>query len=271
MYGEPVGRKVHVVLDGKPTWEAYGLRAAQEDILEEGFKSFDREKQQNVEDVEGALWTTEGINETRLSASDRTRLESGEVNPSHLTRKVVGVDPATTSKGTSDETGIVGAGKWPADSHGVEHGVVLKDESGTYTPSQWGRRAVRMHDRLDAKAIIAEKNQGGEMVQDTIENAAKALWREGRRQSPRVNVVLVSVHDGKRVRADPIAQKWEEETAHIMGSLPELEHEMTTWDGSDGGASPNRIDAMVQGLTHLLLKTSHPKRKGSVVRSTASY
>ncbi len=160
------------------------------------------------------------------------------------------IDPATTTKKSSDDTGIIAAGR-TAD----KHGYVTHDETGRYTPSQWGRRAVLLADRTGASRIVAESNQGGEMVRQVIETAAKELHAEGLRSTPSITVVLVHASKGKRARAEPIAQRYEEKTIHHVGTgLTALEDEWTTWDASDGSESPNRIDAATWALTDLLIK-----------------
>lgn len=255
-FSEEFGRKIHIVTGGTPTWSAYTLEDAQEDILEEGFRAFDREKQHNVKDVEGALWTTDLLNETRARWADedeQTSVDGRVIRRSDLTRTVVSVDPATTSNTTSDETGIGAAGRTSGGDRQAPHGYVTHDLSGTYKPSVWARKAVMLHDRIGADCIVAEKNQGGEMIDNVLQGAAEKLHEEGLRDAETVDVELIPVHDGKRVRADPIAQRFEDHTAHIVGDLPGLEEEMTTWDGSDGSASPNRVDWMTQALTELML------------------
>lgn len=238
---EELGRRVHIVTGGEPTWGAYTLEDAQEDILEEGWRAFDREKQQNVKDVEGALWSTDLLNETRVADAPE------------FTRTVVGVDPATTSKDTSDDTGIIAAGRTSGDAGKAAHAYVTADETGTYKPSVWGRRVVALHDEIGADCVVAESNQGGEMVQHVIEGAARAMYEDGTRGTPNIKVKLIHVHDGKRVRAEPVAQLYEEHTAHHVGEWPSLEEEMTTWDASSGQASPNRIDGLGLALTELML------------------
>ncbi len=232
-----VEKKTHVITGGVPTWSGCDLTVCQAEIFKFGFKAFKREKQHEVGDVEGALLTSEQISRV-------TR----EYALSVITRSVVGVDPATTSKKSSDDTGIIGAGR---DADG--HGYVTDDETGRYTPAQWGRRAVLLHDRIGADRIVAESNQGGEMVQSVIETAAKELHEEGERDSPDVVVVLVHASKGKRARAEPIAQLYEEHKVHHVDTgLTALEGEWTTWDASDGSESPNRIDATVWALTDLV-------------------
>lgn len=234
--GETLERNIHVIRSGTPTWSAFDLETCQQEIVDLGWKAFDREKQNNVKDVEGALWSTDLINATRVSSV-----------PDDITRTVVAVDPASTSKNSSDETGIIGAAR---DSR--QHGYVLADESGTYKPAQWGRKVVLLHDRLGAACVIAEKNNGGEMVEHVVVTAAKELHQEGLRDTADIVVTLVHASKGKRARAEPVSQKYDEHTVHHVGDIPGLEEQMTTWDASDGSESPDRVDALVWGMTDLL-------------------
>lgn len=242
--GDPLNRRIHIITGGDPTWEAFDLETCQQEIIDLGWRAFDREKQNNVKDVEGALWATELINETRISKEELPK----------LIRKVVAVDPAATSKESSDETGIGTSGR-----SAIGHGFVLEDHSGHYSPAEWGRKAVQLHDRIGADCIVAESNQGGEMVEDVIKNAAKKLFDEGARETPAIKVKLIHAKDGKRVRAEPVAQMYEEAAIHHVGSFPELEDQMTTWDASDGSASPDRLDWMVYSMIDLGITKTRQK------------
>lgn len=230
------GRTVKFIVGGEPTWKAQTVETCQNYILNFGFGAFDREMQHNVLDVEGALWTTETLALTRIEAMESPR----------LSRRVVAVDPATTSKTSSNETGIIGCGRTP-----TRHGYILADQSGILTPAQWGRRAVRLHDAIGADCIVAEKNQGGEMVESTIRNAAAALHREGLRSTAKIRVKLIHAVEGKRARAEPVAQMYQERCVHHVGEFPDLEVQMTTWNAADGSESPDRIDALVLGMKEL--------------------
>ena len=232
---EVEGRVVKWITGGEATWpEGMPIETCQRFIIDFGWRSFDREMQHNVKDVEGALWTTDLINSTRVK----------EAPP--LTRIVVAVDPATTSKDSSDETGIGAIGR-TAD----HHGYVLEDQSGHYSPAEWGRRAVRLHDNLGADCIVIEDNQGGEMAEHVVTNAARKLFEEKLRKTPSVRVKRVHASKAKRARAEPVAQMYEEGMIHHVGDLRGLEEQMTTWDASDGSESPDRVDWLVWGATEL--------------------
>lgn len=189
-----------------------------------------------LDDTPGALWTL-----TTLDAS-RVRDEPD------LQRTAVAVDPATTSGDEADETGIVGGG---VASTG--HGYTLADRSLRGSPDEWGRAAVLLHDELEAAFVVAEANQGGEMVEFVVKAAAAALHREGKRKSATIVVKLVHASKGKRPRAEPVAQLYEQARIHHVGTLSALEDQMTTWDASSTAESPDRVDALVWLWTELLV------------------
>jgi hypothetical protein len=148
---------------------------------------------------------------------------------------VVGVDPTTTSGG--DECGIV------ADGEAAEHLYVLSDDSLQGSPETWARAAVTTFHKWHANFIVAEKNQGGEMVEFTIHQIDAS-----------VPVKLVHASQGKEARAEPIVPAYEQGRAHHVGLFPFLEDEMCQWQ--HGMPSPNRLDAHVYAASELLL-TSH--------------
>jgi phage terminase large subunit-like protein len=181
-----------------------------------------------LQDVEGAKWTTALIEASRVTLAD--------VPP--LKRIVVGVDPQGQS-GIGSATGIVAAGIGRPEGADVDHGYVLDDGSGDYTPNGWARRVLSVYGERKGDRIVAEVNFGGAMVESTIKTVD--------RNAP---VKMVSASRGKLVRAEPIAALYEQKRVHHVGGFPELEDEMTGYDGN--GPSPNRMDALVWALTDLL-------------------
>jgi phage terminase large subunit-like protein len=177
-----------------------------------------------IEDNEDALWRRDWIERARLRAVPQ------------LSRIVVAVDPPAGLKG--DECGIVVAGR---DANG--EGYVLADRSaGGLTPNQWAARAIDAFAEFRADAIVAEANQGGEMVRSVLSQAMA--------NAP---VKLVHATRDKRSRALPIAALYERGLVHHVGALPELEDQMCSYDGS--GPSPDRMDAAVWGLSELFPMT----------------
>lgn len=195
-----------------------------------------------LDDTPGALWALDRIHAARVAEAPALR------------RVAVAVDPATSSGEDSDETGIVGGG---VDAQG--EGFVLADRSVRGSPEEWGRAAVALLDELEADFIVAEKNQGGDMVASVIRAAAAELHRQGKRTSPQVVVKLVHASRGKRPRAEPVAQLYEQGRVHHVGILAALEDQMTTWDASDPRAdSPDRMDALVWLFTELMVDEALP-------------
>jgi len=157
-----------------------------------------------------------------------------------LKRIVVGVDPSVgPGKAGGDECGIVVAG---LGFNG--HYYVLEDASALLSPRDWGRTVGAKHQDWQADKIIAEQNNGGQMVEDTIRNTNEAL-----------PVKLVHASRGKIIRAEPISALYEEGLVHHVGMFPELETEMVTFTGDPKQKSPNRLDALVWALTELSDKT----------------
>ena len=176
-----------------------------------------------LDDVPGALWVREQIDKMRVRLAP------------DMSRVVVAIDPAVTSGEGSDETGIVVAGK------GVDGDYyVLADRSCRMSPHGWATRAVVAFDDFKADRIVAETNNGGEMVELTI-------------RTVRENVPYVSVHAsrGKRTRAEPIAALYEQGKVHHVGALPELEDQQCSFLPEGNEKSPDHVDALVWALTEL--------------------
>jgi phage terminase large subunit-like protein len=187
-----------------------------------------------LEDIPGALWTRDVIDNNRRPEA-----------PKDLIRIVVAIDPAATSHEGSDETGIVAVG-YAKDEEGTQRGYVLADASCKGKPEEWARAAVALYHELDADRIVAESNQGGEMVESVI----KAVDRN-------VPVTLVRASRGKRVRAEPISALYEQGRVHHVGRFDSLEDQMCLFSGETGrsaGDSPDRVDALVWGVSALFEK-----------------
>jgi phage terminase large subunit-like protein len=182
-----------------------------------------------LEDTPGALWT--------LDMLDRSRREHAP----DFQRIVVAVDPAVSTKEGSDETGIVVAGK---DDRG--HGYIIEDLSGRYQPAEWAKTAVEAYRRHSADRIIAEVNQGGDLVESTI-----------RMIDSEVPFTAVHASRGKYIRAEPAATLFERNRVHLVGNFPLLEDQLTQFtpdmDRVRSG-SPDRADAMIYAITELLVE-----------------
>lgn len=177
-----------------------------------------------LDDIEGALWTHNLIEETRLTRDNEKTYKT----------IIVAIDPAVTSGEASDETGIVVVGK----DHNNEY-YVLEDVSGKYSPDKWGRLAIQTFYEWEADRIVAETNNGGDLVERLLRSIDE-------------NIPYRSVRAtrGKMLRAEPIAALYEQKKVHHCGAFPELETQMCTYVGQVK-PSPDRLDALVWGLTEL--------------------
>lgn len=159
----------------------------------------------------------------------------------NFSRVAVAVDPATTNNTESDETGIIVAGKRGKNKGGTYY--VLDDLSGRYSPHGWASKAIKAYHTYQADRIVAEKNQGGDMVKTTIQDLEQ------------VPVKLVNATRGKDTRAEPIASIYEQGRAYHLDDpedrdkFEQLERQYTRW--VPGEASPDRLDAAVWALTYL--------------------
>lgn len=166
-----------------------------------------------------------------------------------LRRIVVAVDPPATATKRSDACGIVAAG---IAGDGTIY--VLADASRTGArPHEWARAAVALYERLEADRIVAEVNQGGDMVEAVIRAVA-----------PAVPVRAVRATRGKWVRAEPVAALYEQGRVRHAGSFAALEDEMCDFgpDGLANGRSPDRLDAMVWAVTALTAPAAEPRVRG---------
>nr|WP_305953020.1 phage terminase large subunit [Beijerinckia mobilis] len=179
-----------------------------------------------LEDTPGALWS--------LAMIEAARIEPRELPL--MRRVVVAIDPAVTANEDSDETGIIVAGLGQDG-----HGYVLEDASGKMTPTEWARRAVSLYHRYRADRVIAEVNQGGALVENTLRVIDE-------------NVAFRAVHatKGKILRAEPVSALYEQGRVHHAGTFPELEDQMVTFAGGSAD-SPDRLDACAYALTDLMV------------------
>jgi predicted phage terminase large subunit-like protein len=187
-----------------------------------------------VEDRTDALW-------------NRAALEAACGEYGELRRVVVAVDPPASSRRSSDRCGIVVAG---LEQNGKA--VVLQDATmEAAKPQEWAARVVALFHQYEADAIVAEVNQGGEMVATVLRTVDAA-----------VPVREVRASRGKWLRAEPVASLYAQGRVVHARRFPELEDEMCDFgpDGLSGGRSPDRVDALVWALTELLLgKSGRPR------------
>ena len=166
-------------------------------------------------------------------------IEQARVRPDaniFLERIVVAIDPAISVNEDSDETGIVVAGL------GVDgDAYVLGDSSGKYLPHEWAGRAIADFRAHGADRIVAEINQGGQMVESTI-----------RAVNPNVPLTLVHASRGKLVRAEPVSALYEQRRVHHVGMFEKLEDQLCSY-APGVVKSPDRMDALVYAITDLML------------------
>ena len=179
---------------------------------------------QLLEDTPGALWTRQLIEDTRVTKAP------------DLDRIVVAIDPSATSGG--DEAGIIVAGAVGQGEN--RHGYILDDRSLQGSPKTWASAAVAAYHTLKADRLVAESNNGGEMISTTIGTIPNAP-----------PVTLIHASRSKHTRAEPIAALYEQGRCHNVGMFAALEDEYCSW--VPGEDSPNRLDAAVWALTELML------------------
>lgn len=181
-----------------------------------------------LDEAEGALWKRQLIEESRVDSV------------TGFARIVVSIDPAATNTESSDETGIIVSGV--AGALDDLHAYVLEDASGRYSPNEWADIALALYDKWGADRIIAEVNNGGDMVGNTI-------------RTRRNNISFRAVHAsrGKAARAEPVVALYEQKKVHHVGFFGDLEDQLCTWEPLGDMRSPDRLDALVWGITELMI------------------
>ncbi len=186
-----------------------------------------------INEVPGALWKLEKLEEHRIDEA-----------PVDLQRVVVGIDPMVVKKEDGEnwdlgECGIVVAGL------GTDgRGYVLADGSERLSPNDWAKKALALYHGYQADRIVAERNNGGEMVRITLYTAD---------DTKQVPIDLVYASRGKITRAEPISALYAQNKVSHVGHFPELEDQMTSYTGAPGEQSPDRMDALVWALTALFV------------------
>jgi phage terminase large subunit-like protein len=188
-----------------------------------------------LDDVPDALWRRALIDQNRVNVAPE------------YDRVVVAIDPATTKKRTSDETGIVTCGK------AGEWGYVITDKSFRGSPIEWAQTAILLYFDFEASALVVEDNQGGDMTQTTIEQVAIGLENDGIIPTRNINIKRVTARRSKGARAEPISALYEQGKIKHVGAFDELEDQMCTWVPGDPD-SPDRLDALVWALNELMIK-----------------
>lgn len=181
-----------------------------------------------LEDVEGALFPLSLIEQHRVT------------HHPDLEQIVVGVDPAVTANASSDETGIITAGR------AGDQVYIIADHSLRETPDAWARRIVQQYHASSANYIIVETNNGGDLIKQVI-----------RTVDPQVPIRTVTANRGKYIRAEPVAALYEQGKVHHVGVHAVLEEQISTWVPGDP-KSPDRLDALVYAVTALTTRVPAP-------------
>jgi phage terminase large subunit-like protein len=196
-------------------------------------------------DVPNALWQLDWLDRDRVAKAPE------------LERVVVAIDPAVTSGEDADETGIIVAGVVG------DHAYVLEDASGRYQPHEWAVRAIGLYQRHKADRIVAEVNNGGEMVASTI-----------RMINPNVSFKAVHATRGKVIRAEPCSALYEQSRVHHVGTFARLEDQLcgftSDFNRNTAGYSPDRLDALVWALTELMVLAVEPVMPQFGMQSTTA-
>jgi phage terminase large subunit-like protein len=196
-----------------------------------------------LEDVEGALWTNALLDACKVDKVPE------------LSRVVVAVDPPVSGTNRSDECGIVVAGVVAQGAPGEWCAYVLEDASVAGSPKVWAEAAIAAMERHGADRVVAEVNQGGDLVEATL-------------RSVNAFVPYRAVHAtrGKAVRAEPVAALYEQGRVKHVRGLTGLEEQMARMSvkGFDGKGSPDRVDALVWAITDLMIEPASSWRRPRV-------
>lgn len=211
-----------------------------------------------LDDVEGALWLERIIDGSRMASFDpaqpwqslnRWLGDRGlpQIAQRRPWRIIVAVDPPAETA----ECGIIVAAAPVQGRAGHDHAVVLEDCSRAGRPEEWGAAVASAARRWGAERIVAEGNQGGDMVRATIHAV-----------DPGLRVEKISASKSKASRAEPVSALYERGLVHHAGFFPLLESQMLTWVPGDA-RSPDRMDALVHAISHLLV--AQPIAEGRVL------
>lgn len=188
-----------------------------------------------IEDPEGALWTR-----GQLDAARGAR-------PARFDRIVVAVDPPAGQGPRADACGIVAAGAW-GEGRSRKAAVIADASVRGLPPHEWAARVAALAQSLEGASVIAEANQGGEMVRAVLQAAA-----------PDTPIRLVRASLGKRARAEPVAALYAQGRVIHAARFPALEDEMCRFGAPGFSASPDRLDALVWAVSALLQSAGDPR------------
>jgi len=221
-----VARKDCYVTSGSTFENEANLAASALKMLKEKYEGTNLGRQELYAEIidayEGALWKPELIEEARVKDKPT------------MSRIIVAIDPAVTNNPDSDETGIIVVGKANNEYY------VLDDVSGKHSPDAWARKAINAYYDWEADLIVAEVNNGGDLVEKML-----------RISDDNISYRSVRATRGKILRAEPVAALYEQRRVHHVGVYPQLEEQMCSYTGEANSGSPDRLDALVWAITEL--------------------
>ena len=196
-----------------------------------------------VEDVDGALWRIGWIDDNRCAeppviyTTEEIDGELQKVKLLDLPRVVISIDPAVTANAESDYTAIAVTALGPDGEY-----YVLAVDGYQLPPQQWAAKAIEAYDRWEADKIVAEVNNGGDMVIETVERVCEYQERS-------VNIEAIRASRGKTIRAEPIAALYEQGRVHHVGVFTDAEEQMCSFPIAN--EHDDMVDALVYGLSEL--------------------
>lgn len=231
------GKRLYHITEGTPTWDGMGLEVCESIINQIGLRAFRAEHQHERGAKAGALWDRDVIESCRRE------------RPAHLVKITVNIDPETSSDPSGSKTGLTVTAR-AADGHGyllanhTDHykGTTL-GPGGTTVDGGWGQKVCDLVEEWDADCVVAETNQGGDMVRSIVHLI-----------NPNINVQEVRAKHGKFLRAEPIAQLYWRGLIHHVGIYEGLEDQLCeVYDPHHPSITWDDMDSMVYGFRHLLL------------------
>lgn len=192
-----------------------------------------------LEDNPDALFNRDDIDKARISKSFLPQLK----------KIVVAVDPAVTSGEAASDTGIMGVG---IDFNNPPHYYILADRSCHEKPMVWARRALILYFQLKANKMVGEANNGGDLIETVIKSIPQDKDSGIETSGRDIKYKVVKATRGKVIRAEPSSSLCQQGRLHLVGHFPELEDQMCQWSPDSGEKSPDRLDAMVWGVTELM-------------------
>ena len=223
------------IVAGEPTWQGMDLQACENRIRIYTRAAFILESQQEIDERDGALWTNALIGDHRISKAEA---------PKVYDRIILAIDPNQTGK--HDDAGLVVVAMHTPVSSEFPHAYILEDGTELVGPSGWRDKAAELYLNAQCGAIVIERTGQGDTVEIFMREAPTLRGRP-----PQVIGVEATISKGDRAR--PVAELYRDGRVHHVGLHPEVERQQTTWIPGVSGESPGGLDALVHGVTHLLL------------------